>query len=122
MATPSGEGKGLSHGGARRSIIGLDGPPGDERHPSRRRAQGAPARTPKQEHTVAINLNKALDKAYEGKSLKELVNMPLSGFEGLTDEHQKHLAKLGLETVSDLANWKFVAWAQTIVTLAKTEE
>ena len=74
------------------------------------------------EDTVAINLNKALDKAYEGKSFKELVSMPLSGFEGLTDESQKHLEKLGLSTVKDLAEWKFVAWAQAIVTLAKTEE
>ena len=30
--------------------------------------------------------------------------------------------KLGLKTVRDLAEWKFVAWAQAIVTLAKTEE
>jgi hypothetical protein len=72
--------------------------------------------------TMALNLNKALDKAYEGKSFKELVSMPLSGFEGLTDESQKLLSKLGLETVKDLAEWKFVAWAQAIVTLAKTEE
>jgi len=71
---------------------------------------------------MAINLNKALDKAYEGKSLKELVDMPLSGFAGISEESQKHLEKLGLKTVKDLAEWKFVAWAQAIVTLARTEE
>lgn len=71
---------------------------------------------------MAININKALDKAYEGKSLKELVDMPLAGFEGLTDESAKHLEKLGVKTVRDLAEWKFVAWAQGIVALARVEE
>ena len=71
---------------------------------------------------MAININKAVDKAYEGKSLKELVDMPIAGFEGISEETGKHLEKLGLKTVRDLAEWKFVAWAQAIVTLAKTEE
>jgi predicted RecB family nuclease len=71
---------------------------------------------------MAININKALDKAYESKSLKELVNMPLAGFAGLTDESAKHLEALGVRTVRDLAEWRFVLWAQAIVTLAKTEE
>lgn len=71
---------------------------------------------------MAININKALDKAYEGKSLKELVDMPLAGFEGLTDESAKHLEKLGVKTVRDLAEWKFVLWAQGIVALSKVEE
>ncbi|MFO0650959.1 MAG: hypothetical protein U0326_32335 [Polyangiales bacterium] len=71
---------------------------------------------------MAININNALDKAYEGKALKELVDMPLEGFQGLSEDAGKTLAKLGLKTVRDLAEWKFVAWAQAIVTLAKTEE
>jgi predicted RecB family nuclease len=71
---------------------------------------------------MAMNINKALDKAYEGKSLKELCDMPLAGFEGLTDESAKHLEKLGVKTVRDLAEWKFVLWAQGIVALSKVEE
>jgi predicted RecB family nuclease len=71
---------------------------------------------------MAININKALDKAYEGKSLKELCDMPLSGFAGLTEESAKHLEKLGLKTVRDLAEWKYVLWAQGIVALAKAEQ
>jgi predicted RecB family nuclease len=71
---------------------------------------------------MAININKALDKAYEGKSLKELCDMPLAGFAGLTDESAKHLEKLGVKTVRDLAEWKFVLWAQGIVALSKVEE
>jgi hypothetical protein len=45
---------------------------------------------------MAININKALDKAYESKSLKELVDMPLAGFEGVTEETAKGLERLGL--------------------------
>lgn len=71
---------------------------------------------------MAININNALDKAYEGKSLKELVDMPLAGFQGLSEDAGKQLEKLGLKTVRDLAEWKYVAWAQGIVALAKTEE
>lgn len=71
---------------------------------------------------MAININNALDKAYEGKSLKELVDMPLAGFQGLSEDAGKQLEKLGLKTVRDLAEWKYVAWAQAIVALAKTEE
>jgi hypothetical protein len=71
---------------------------------------------------MAINLNKALDKAYEGKSLKELCDMPLAGFAGLTEESAKGLERFGLKTVRDLAEWKFAHWAQAIVALAKAEE
>lgn len=71
---------------------------------------------------MAININKALDKAYEGQSLKALCDMPLAGFQGLSEEGAKNLEKLGLKTVKDLANWKFVGWAQAIVALAATEE
>jgi hypothetical protein len=48
--------------------------------------------------------------------------MPIEGFQGVSEETGKALAKLGLKTVRDLAEWKFVAWAQAIVALAKTEE
>ena len=71
---------------------------------------------------MAINMNKALDKAYEGKSLKELADMPIEGFQGISEEGGKALAKLGVKTVRDLAEWKFVGWAQGIVALAKAEE
>lgn len=71
---------------------------------------------------MAININKALDKKYEGKSLKELTEIPVEGLEGLSAEQGALLAKLGVKTVRDLAEWKYVAWAQAIVALAKVEE
>ena len=51
-----------------------------------------PARTPRgtrrtmEATTMAININNALDKAYEGKSLKELCDMPLEGLQGISEE------------------------------------
>ncbi|APR87340.1 hypothetical protein A7982_12689 [Minicystis rosea] len=71
---------------------------------------------------MAINVNKAVDKAYESKTLKEISNAPVSALEGLTDEHGKLLAQLGIKTIGDLGNWKFANWARAIVELAKLEE
>ncbi|MDP3273691.1 MAG: hypothetical protein Q8Q09_00750 [Deltaproteobacteria bacterium] len=71
---------------------------------------------------MAINLNKALDKAYEDKSLKELCDMPVAGFAGITDESAKGLERLGIKTVRDLAESKYVLWAQGIVALANAQE
>ena len=71
---------------------------------------------------MAINVNKAVDKAYETKSLKEIAAAPVSALEGLSDEQGKLLDKLGIKTISDLGHWKFAAWARAIVDLAKLEE
>lgn len=71
---------------------------------------------------MAININKALDKKYEGMTLKQLTEIPVEGLEGLSADHGALLAKLGVKTVRDLAEWKYVAWAQAIVALAKVEE
>ena len=71
---------------------------------------------------MAININKALDKKYEGMSLKQLAEIPVEGLEGLSADAGAQLAKLGVKTVRDLAEWKYVAWAQAIVALAKVEE
>ena len=70
-----------------------------------------------------MNLNKALDKSFEGKSFKELVNAPVSALQGVSDNDAKALADaFNVKTIGDLANLKHVKWAQAIVTLAETEE
>lgn len=71
---------------------------------------------------MAINVNKAVDKSYEGKTLKEICEAPVSALEGLTDEHAKLLGQLGVKTIRDLGEWKFAAWSAAIVELAKLEE
>lgn len=76
------------------------------------------------QNTVFImNINIALDKAYEGKSFKELVGAPVAALAGISDKDAELLkSAFGVKTVGDLAKLKYVAWAQAIVTLAETEE
>ena len=71
---------------------------------------------------MPINVNKAVDKAFESKSLKQIADAPVSALEGLSDEQGKLLEKLGIKTIGDLGNWKFANWARSIVELAKLEE
>ena len=70
-----------------------------------------------------MNLNKALDKAYEGKSFKDLADSPVDALAGVSANDAKLLASaFGVKTVRDLANLKFTTWARAIVTLADQEE
>ena len=70
---------------------------------------------------MALNVNKLVDKAYEGKSLKELAAAPPSALEGLTPRHDEALAGLGIKTVADLGKWKYVERAAAIAALAEFE-
>jgi len=71
---------------------------------------------------MTINVNKAVDKEFAGKSLKEICEAPVAGLRGLSEESGKTLAKLGIKTIGDLGTWKFAVWAQAIVRLAELEE
>ena len=69
-----------------------------------------------------MNIINAVDKAYETKSLKELVNAPVDALKGVSENDAKLLKEaFNVKTVGDLANLKYVKWAQAIVTLAETE-
>lgn len=70
-----------------------------------------------------MNINKAVDKAFEGKSLKELANAPVSALQGVSENDAKLLLEaFNVKTIGDLANLKYVKWAQAIVALADTEQ
>ncbi|OWT61983.1 hypothetical protein [Candidimonas nitroreducens] len=70
-----------------------------------------------------MNINKAVMKAYESKPLKEIADAPVSALQGVSEGDAEHLkAAFNVKTVRDLANLKFVHWAQAITTLADTEE
>jgi hypothetical protein len=70
-----------------------------------------------------MNINKIVDKAYEKKSLKEIANAPVAALQGVSDNDSKLLQEaFNVKTVSDLANLKYVKWAQAICTLAEGEE
>jgi len=69
-----------------------------------------------------MNINNAVDKAYETKTLKELANSPVAALQGLSEGDAKLLEQaFNVKTVADLANLKYVKWAQAIVTLAEKE-
>jgi hypothetical protein len=70
-----------------------------------------------------MNINKFLDKAYEKKTFKELVNAPVEAIAGISEGDAKLLKEaFNVKTVSDLAKLKYVKWAKAICILAEGEE
>lgn len=70
-----------------------------------------------------MNINKAVDKAYETKSLKEILDAPVSALQGVSDGDAELLQKaFGIKTVRDLGTNPFFQWAQAMVALEQTEE
>mmetsp|Transcript_15376 Transcript_15376/g.33612 ORF Transcript_15376/g.33612 Transcript_15376/m.33612 type:complete len:185 (-) Transcript_15376:131-685(-) len=69
-----------------------------------------------------MNIDHAVDKDFESKSLTELLEAPLSALEGLTEKADDLLGELHCKTIGDLADLKYCKWAEAIVELAKVEE
>lgn len=69
-----------------------------------------------------MNIDKAVDKAFETKTLKELLEAPLSALQGLTTKADDVLKSLGVKSVGDLADFKYAQWAEAIVAMGKFEE
>lgn len=68
---------------------------------------------------ISIDLSKGLDKAYEDKSLKEVLDAPPSALAGLTERHDAILAEtFGIKSVRDLGSNKFFALAGVLVALS----
>jgi hypothetical protein len=66
------------------------------------------------------DLGTKLDKAYEGKSLAELAEAPVSALQGLSAGDADHLkAAFGIDTVRELGTNKYFLWAQAITKLAE---
>jgi hypothetical protein len=69
-----------------------------------------------------MNISKALDKGYETMPLKELADAPVAALQGVSEGHAKVLEEaFNVATIRDLAELKYVRWAQAIVALADTE-
>ncbi len=70
-----------------------------------------------------MNINFAIDKAYEGKSFKELADSPLSILSGISQKDAQLLEQaFGVKTISDLARLKQIRLAQAITALAESEQ
>jgi hypothetical protein len=70
-----------------------------------------------------MNINRCVDKAYEGKSFNELANAPIDALEGIGPKDAALLKNaFNVSTIRDLANLKFVKWATAIATLADEDD
>merc|ERR1712137_370288 len=78
------------------------------------------AKTDKPAYT--FNMNKALDKAHETKSFKQILELPPSALQGLAERADAKFAKMHIKTIADLGNWKFYKIAKAVAALADTEE
>ncbi|MEU9379325.1 hypothetical protein AB0D94_37000 [Streptomyces sp. NPDC048255] len=70
---------------------------------------------------ASIDLDKVLDKAWADKSLPEILAAPVSAIKGISEKEGEHLQKaFGVKTVADLADLKYVRWAQALAALDGT--
>ena len=68
---------------------------------------------------VSVNLAKGLDKAWEDKSLDEILAAPPSALAGLTEKHDEQLREaLGIKTIADLGSNKYFSLAGVLVALS----
>lgn len=69
------------------------------------------------------SLTHILDKAYETKSLKEIIEASPAALQGVSDKDAEALKQaFGIKTIKDLADNKYIRWAQALVTLAAQEK
>lgn len=72
---------------------------------------------------ASIDLTKVLDKAWAEKTLPEILGAPVSALKGVSEKEGEHLQKaFGVKTVADLADLKYVRWAQALVALDVTSK
>jgi hypothetical protein len=65
------------------------------------------------------DIAKFVDKAWEDKSFADIAQAPVDALQGVSASDAAALQQaLGIKTVADLANNKFVKWAQAIVALS----
>lgn len=69
-----------------------------------------------------MNVDKAVDKAYEAKSLTEICEAPTEALEGIAKDACELLESLGVKSIGDLAEFKYCRWAEAIVDASKYEE
>jgi hypothetical protein len=71
---------------------------------------------------VSVNLDKGLDKAWEDKTLDEILAAPPSALAGLTEKHDAALADaFGIKTIADLGSNKYFSLAGALVALGNKQ-
>lgn len=66
------------------------------------------------------DISKFVDKAFEGQEFAQLADAPVHALQGVSDADAEHLrAAFNIKTVRDLAESKYVLWAQAITGLSR---
>jgi len=64
-----------------------------------------------------------LDKAYEQKPLKEIIQASPAALQGVSEKDAEALKQaFNIKTIKDLAENKYIRWAQALTTLAAQEK
>ncbi|KAI8464126.1 MAG: hypothetical protein J3K34DRAFT_126978 [Monoraphidium minutum] len=72
--------------------------------------------------TPGINFSNCVDKAHEGKALKDIIKLPPGALQGLKEgTADEMLGKLGVKSIESLAKWKHYRLARAIAVLADGE-
>ncbi|WJV45652.1 hypothetical protein [Streptomyces flavofungini] len=67
---------------------------------------------------ATIELGKVVDKAWVDKEIAEVLAAPVSALKGVSDRDGELLKEaFGVKTVADLADLKYVRWAQALAAL-----
>ncbi|MFD6247178.1 hypothetical protein [Streptomyces roseolus] len=67
---------------------------------------------------ASIDLDKVLDSAWADKGLTEILAAPVAALKGVSDRDGELLDEaFGVKTVADLAELKYVRWAQALAAL-----
>jgi len=71
-----------------------------------------------------LNVNGILKKQHISKSLREIIKLPPSALQGLTEDDDKALTQFrpAVRTIENLASFQYFLIARAIVTLAEVEE
>jgi predicted flap endonuclease-1-like 5' DNA nuclease len=71
---------------------------------------------------AVLNIDNAVDKEYETKTLTEICEAPTEALEGIGSQACELLETLGVKTVKELSEFKYCRWAEAIVQAAALEE
>ncbi|MGI5484854.1 hypothetical protein [Streptomyces lavendofoliae] len=67
---------------------------------------------------ASIDLDKVLDKAWADKPLTEILAAPVAALKGVSDRDGELLKEaFGVTTIAELAELKYVRWAQALAAL-----
>ncbi len=67
-----------------------------------------------------VDLTKFLDKAHEQRSLREVLQLPVSALQGVTEKDAEALrSAFGIRTVEDMGRSKHFRIAQSLVQMAE---